>query len=163
MAGQDTRYSNPKLPLLGAALGRFARPQHPEKTLEELTQLIERIDGSEARPARTPRKRAINSERQLGSDRLDELLTRYATGASANAVAREFGISAPSVIRIVRKHGLDAHERLPSGEVVREAADLYASGLSLQKVADRVGVSKSTLRRALLEQKVVLRKSKLDR
>jgi Helix-turn-helix domain len=89
-----------------------------------------------------------------------ELVVRYAEGTSAHAVGLEFSISAASVMRLVRSHGLEPHDRMMSDEVVRAAAKLYASGLSLQRVADQVGTNKSTIRRALLDAGFTIRPPK---
>lgn len=120
----------------------FARPVHPEKTLEELQALLARIEKSELRAARPEPVRAVSMER-LDDKQLAELLARYEAGASANEIGLELGVAAASVMRIVRKYGLTVHDRFPSDPVVRKAIGLYESGLSLQRVADRIGYSKS--------------------
>jgi DNA invertase Pin-like site-specific DNA recombinase len=160
LAGSVKGYSNQAMSLLAGALGRFAQPVHPELTLEELQQLLERIRASEPRAAVPGRVRSVNTERKLGEERVAELLARYTDGTSAHAIGLEFGISTASVMRLVRSHGLEPHDRVVSDEIVREAAKLYDSGLSLQRVADQVGTNKSTVRRALLDAGFSLRPPK---
>jgi hypothetical protein len=63
-------------------------------------------------------------------------------------------------MRLVRKHGLEIHHPLPSDEVVKQAGDLYASGLSLQRVEEMVDVPKSTVRKALIATGVPMRPAK---
>lgn len=157
MAGSVSGYSNQALALLAAALSQFARPLHPDKSLEELQQLLLAVENSEPRSAAGTRARAINTERKLGDERVAELLIRYTEGASAHAMSQEFGIATANVMRLVRKHGLGVHERLPSSEIITKAAELYESGLSLQRVADKVKVPKSTIRKALLNAGLTLR------
>lgn len=97
----------------------------------------------------------MNAERKL--ERVAERLAQYSEGASAHAVGLELGISAASVMRLVRKHGFEPHERVLSDDVIREAAQLYESGLSLHRAADRDGTNKWTIRRALIDAGVQLR------
>lgn len=128
--------------------------------MAELRRLLERIKNSEPRQPRAPRIRAVTAESQLGADGVEALLARYQSGVSAHSIAQDLGISAAGVTRLVRKHGLEVHDPLPSDEIVKQAGELYASGLSLQRVADRVGVPKSTVRKVLIATGVPMRLAK---
>ena len=160
MAGSVGGYSNQAIEALTEVLARFARPKHPEKSLAELRRLLENAQNSAPRPARTPRVRAVSTEQKLGRKQVEALLSRYREGGSANALGQEFDLSAASVVRLVRKHGLTVNDRLPSGDVIRQGTELYESGLSVQQVADRVGVPKSTLLKELKKAGVVMRQFK---
>lgn len=160
MAGSVEGYSNQGLEQLVEVLGRFARPQHPEKSLAELQRLLEDVQNAEPRPERTTRKRAVKTEQRVGDDRISLLLSHYAQGGSAQAVGREFEVSAATVMRLVRKHGLEINSRLPSPEVVAEAAELYASGFTVRELADQFGTSKPTMLRQLKKVGTVMRPAK---
>jgi AraC-like DNA-binding protein len=156
-AGSVEGYSNQAIAALTEVLGHFARPRHPEKSLAELQQLFESIENSSPRPARVVRTRAVSAERKLGKDQVAALLARYAEGISCQVVGQEFGVSGAAVMRLVRKHGQPLHPKLASPELVAEAAELYKSGLSLQRVADQVGITKWTLQREFKKVGVVTR------
>jgi transposase-like protein len=149
LAGSVRRYSNQALEQLTEAFGRFARPQHPEKSLVELQRLLEDIRSSSPRSTRPARVRAVNAERRLGDEQVARLLARYSDGVAAHSVGQEFGVAAATVMRLVRKHGAAVHDLGPSEDVMTQAAKLYESGLSVQKVADRLGFDKSTMLREL--------------
>ena len=126
-------------------------------SLEQLRALLTKIEQSQPRAKSRPRVRAVSAERKLGEEQTAALIERYSAGASANALSKEFGVPAASIMRLVRKHGLEVHVRLPSGETVAKAAELYESRLSLQRVADQLLVPKSSIRRALLDAGFTLR------
>jgi transposase-like protein len=157
VAGSVTRYSNQALEGLTAALARFAAPQHPEKTLEELEGLLERIRATPQRVEPVAEVRIHNAERRLGPEQVEHLIARYASGMSAQAVAREFNIGAATVLRLVRRAGVAVRDGRPSPATIAAAVALYKSGLSVQKVADQVGVPKSTLLRELKRAGVAMR------
>lgn len=112
---------------LTEGLGRFARPRHPEKSLAELRHLLDRVKDSEPRPGRPARVQAVNTEQRLGDGGVASLRARYSESEAARAVAREFEVSSATVMRLLGKHGLAVSSRLPSAEVVAEAAKHYES------------------------------------
>ncbi len=160
MAGSVGGYSNQAIEALTEVLARFARPKHPEKSLAELRRLLESVQHSSPRTPRTPRARAVNAEQKLGTEQVAALLARYSEGVSCQVVGQEFGISGAAVMRLVRKYERPLHLKGMSVEVLTQAAELYESGLSLQRVADRVGIPKWTLQREFKKAGVVTRAPK---
>jgi hypothetical protein len=138
----------------------LARPQHPEKSRQELERLLKTVLASPERTPSPSRIRAARAETALGPENVLAILESYAQGESAHAIGKEFSISAASVMRLVRKQGLPVHDRGLAIDTVRFATELYSSGLSLQKVADRLLVPKSTVRRELLAAGAELRPPK---
>jgi transposase-like protein len=125
---------------------RTVAEQQPGRTIE-----------AEPRPVREAPVRPPSAGEKLGDVRTVELLERYASGASAQAVGREFGISAAAVMWLVRRHGFSVNDRKPSADVVARGAELYRSGLSVQRVANELGVNKSTMLRELKRAGVDMR------
>lgn len=147
MAGHVAPYSHQATALLAEALGQFARPQALEKSAAELRRLLQIIMESPERVDTGPT--VYSAERRLGDERVAALLERYEAGVTANALGMEFGISAASVMRTVRRHGLVVHEQVGiSDHVLAEAIRFYRDGYGVQKVADRLQISKSSLLRA---------------
>lgn len=142
---------------MAEALHLFARPQHPEPSLDELTKLVKQIEGAPPRTAREEHEPRQTTLDLLGSEVVAELLARYAAGASANAVALQFGVSPASVMRLVRRNDVPVHDRRPNAETIAKAAALYREGLSVQRVATAVGLSKSTVLRELKRAGVEMR------
>lgn len=93
----------------------------------------------------------------LSEDQRAELLGLYEGGASTYELARRFKIRRDMVTTYLKRAGLAVRPgpRLALGESAeREAARLYASGLSLRQIAQRMGVSDNTVLKALRAQRV---------
>jgi transposase len=75
---------------------------------------------------------------------VSELVAKYETGSPAQALADEFGVGISTVLRIVRSQGGAVRGHGVSDETRDEACRLYHSGLSVQKVADRLELTQST-------------------
>lgn len=163
LAGSVKGYSNQTLETFVEALSQFANPKHPEKTLEELQRLYAHIQASPEAERPSRETHIHNVERRLGPEQVERLLAQYAAGDSAQEVGRAFSVGAASVMRLVRQHGLEVHEYKLTTSVIREAAALYESGLSVQRVATRLGVAKPSLLRALKAAGVVMRNPKPPR
>jgi DNA invertase Pin-like site-specific DNA recombinase len=141
---------------------RFARPVHPEKTVEELEAMLERI---KAEPRRETKHRPGFQELslRLGDEVMDEIVRRYEAGEGSPTIAREYGVAPSALIRALRARGVRIREQVLSDEVVARAAQLYESGLPVQRVADELHVAKSTLLRALKKAGVQMRPMRAPR
>ena len=78
----------------------------------------------------------------------EQILVGHNEGKSANKMAKELGISQPSVCKVLRAEGIDISHRKKGRDnpVVRNselAIQLYNEGKTLQEVADVVGASLS--------------------
>jgi hypothetical protein len=136
-AGSVTRYSNYSLEHLSAALSRFATPHPDEKSLEQLEALFQKIATSPRKQAKSA-PRIHDAARRLGPERVRELVAKYEAGSPAQSLAVEFEVGISTVLRILRSQGGAVRGHGVSEEIRNEACRLYESGLSVQKVPDRL-------------------------
>ncbi len=122
MAGVVDRHSSKCCDLLSVALGGFAEARDEEKTLEQIQRLLSQLKENPPTLVAASPIHIHPVERRLGQERIAALLHRYGEGASAQAVASEFGISVSSVIRLVRKHEGQVHGKPVAAAVVERAA-----------------------------------------
>ncbi len=146
--------------LLYGALGNFAQARDGEKPLEQLQRLLSQIETAPLVMVCPKPIRVHSVERRLGADQVAALLRRYSEGTSAQAVASEFGTSVSSVVRLVRKHGGHVHGKPLATDVLKQAGELYATGLSVQRVALELRVPKTSLLRAMKNAGIQLRPPK---
>ena len=86
---------------------------------------------------------------RLNPEQVAELQGRYEAGESASELVLGFGVSRTTVLAHLNRLGITrppAQRKLGPQDVSR-AADLYATGVSLDATARRFGVSVRTLRR----------------
>lgn len=107
-----------------------------------------------ARPAVVQPKRA----KTLNGSELDRIRERYVAGGVTTAeLGREFGVDRQTVQRKLRAMGVRMYGSSLSAEEIVEAARLYASGLTVAKVASKLGRGDNAVRNALIRAGVQLR------
>lgn len=127
-----------------------------------LDTLIRRVLKGSKRPVSRPAREPIVDERgpvaedseqsqtRLNASNRAALVAAYAEGAPVKVLAKRFGVHRTTVMEIARRAGID--RRRPglskSGRV--EATRLYESGLSLARVAAKLGVSDDSVREAVI-------------
>jgi DNA-binding CsgD family transcriptional regulator len=95
---------------------------------------------------RTPKRHP----KQLSPDEVDEVVAAYQTGLTLNAVAVQFAIHRSTVAAHLQRRGIAQHDRkLMSQALTLQATDLRSQGLSYLQTAERLGVDKMTVWRAL--------------
>jgi hypothetical protein len=95
---------------------------------------------------------------RLTDEIIEQLVADYQAGASAQIVARLHGIGKGSAIRLLSERGVLRPRRLPTDELIAEAALLYATGLSLEAVGERIDLDKSVICREFKTRGVQTRK-----
>jgi DNA-binding CsgD family transcriptional regulator len=117
------------------------------------------LDFSDLGPGPTPladstklRQKVYLAEGQMGA-----LVASYEAGSSTKELAAHLGIHRTTVATYLKQRGVDL--RLgPLGESdTALALELYASGLSTARVAERIGRAPNTVRSALLAAGVRMR------
>ena len=94
---------------------------------------------------------------QLESAVVDELVARFGAGESAASLAAELGVHRTTVLRHLRKRGVETgHTKLSDAEV-DEIVGRYVGGETCREIADDFGVHKDTVRRRLVGRGVVMR------
>ena len=102
-------------------------------------------------PAGRPREekgRLSNpSQRRLSPTDVDDLIAAYEAGSSISQLAVDFSVHRTTVTAHLDRHQIPRHhERVTWDDgTLREAAEMYASGLSLADVAERFGVDAQTV------------------
>ena len=79
--------------------------------------------------------------RRLRNDQIDDLVAGYGHGYTVYPLANEFAINRETVSLILRRRGVAIRHRSRSlgPEQVTLASELYGQGLSLARVAERLG------------------------
>lgn len=111
-----------------------------------------------ATPAPEPEHSMIrNVRRRLGQATLDEIVRRYQAGEHSTALMAEYKVGKSTMLRLLRSSGVSMRRQGLTLEQQRLAPTLYESGLSIQRVADRIGASSTTVQNWLLASGVRLR------
>ena len=117
---------------------------------------LDRIDAGKLR--RPPAKNLRPTQRYRLTDRftieeLDQLVTRYKTGETSTALARESGIAKSTFLRLLAERGVGTrpHGLTPGKE--EEILRLRKQGMIIREISKRVGCSYDVVRIFLLNQK----------
>ncbi len=116
------------------------------------------LDGKPLRPL-APRPPQERLSRRLTPDRLAQLVADYETGVPTTELVSRYGIAKGSVIRLLHDRGVIMRLQSPTAEQIEQAIKLYATGLSLAAVGERLGFTAHTIRRVLLGSGVQTRDS----
>jgi hypothetical protein len=95
--------------------------------------------------------------RQLGSDRIEQLIADYQSGATVYELATACGIDRRTVSDIVHRHDVPMRRRGLTDEQAEDAERLYHQGWSLARIGDRMDVAADTVRKHLLDRGVTMR------
>lgn len=157
------RYSRDSGPLLVGLPKRFSNTRPALKTF------IRRVlKGSERRGprSRTPErhdsrgvvaKNAAKSQTRLTPERRAELVADYEAGMPVRMIAAKYAVHRGTVPTLVTKDGARLRTSGLSLTGRAHAASLYAEGLTLREVAERLGVDEKTVRNAVVEERGLIR------
>ncbi|QNE18691.1 helix-turn-helix domain-containing protein [Kribbella qitaiheensis] len=107
-------------------------------------------------PAAASRRRP-RTAKQLNAEQTARLIAGYRAGAKLRELGRQFGIHPDTAGLILRRHGVKMRSKGLSPDQEVEAERLYATGLSLKRVGERLGVDGETVRRTLIANDFRLR------
>lgn len=96
--------------------------------------------------------------KHLSDERMAELLADYAAGLNMRPLARKYGIHRVTVAAHLRRAGVELRYRGLSAEQVKEAAQRYREGWSLQRLAGCYECTAETVRQAFKAEDVIMRK-----
>ena len=152
--------------------GRHRRVDLPKRfsnTRPALKTFIRRVlKGSERRGprTRTPErhdsrgvvaKNAAKSQTRLTPERRAELVADYEAGMPVRMIAAKYAVHRGTVPTLVTKDGARLRTSGLSLTGRAHAASLYAEGLTLREVAERLGVDEKTVRNAVVEERGLIR------
>jgi hypothetical protein len=121
---------------------------------ERLQVLVEMVPSGLVEPIVRTKKRI---SRRLRQPEIEELVAGYKAGASVYELGRHFQIHRDTVASILERQNVPRRGRPLTPAQIDEAVKLYGEGLSLAKIAPKLGCHPSTVRLALLEAGVRLR------
>ena len=87
--------------------------------------------------------------RRLTEEQIEQLVAGYTAGSSTPKLALQHGISKTAIKKLLHERGVVLPYRVLDGEQAQLACELYASGLSLAKVGDKLGCSRKAVTTAL--------------
>lgn len=120
-------------------LGRYSNRGTEAKKIRELCKRAgsEHVERTSVAATKTFSK--------LNTAKSAEILARYKAGDRPVDIARDFGITEWTVQNVRKRAGVPTRPHGMNGVDIDRAADLYASGLSLRKIAIRLGFSAKTI------------------
>jgi hypothetical protein len=127
-------------------LGRYLNFGTEVERLRDLCRRasFERVDRTPVsdQPART-------SFTKLKPAQCDEILRRYQSGDRPVDIARDFGVTEWTIQNVRKRAGVPTRPKGLSEQALARAAELYAEGTSLRKIAIAVGCDARTVANAL--------------
>ena len=88
---------------------------------------------------------------------MERLIAYYRAGTTVYTLGSQFGIDRRTVGAILKRHGVQTRWQRLSPARIDEAVELYESGWSLARIAERVGVTPTTVHRRLRDRGVRMR------
>lgn len=100
--------------------------------------------------------------RKLELTNIDDLADRYRAGESAASIARSVGTTAPSIVRYLSRAGVVIRTKAEAARQTRivvphDVIAAYSAGQSIKHLAERYGLDRSVIRRALVDAGVSIR------
>ena len=95
-----------------------------------------------------PRRPRHKLDQRLSSDLIAELVASYEMGAPTTQLTGRYGLSKGAVLKLLRESGVSIRRQPLTPQQIADAMSLYASGLSLVQVGERLGSHPTTVRSA---------------
>src|SRR4029077_8912612 len=123
--------------------------------IEKYSGLRKRLRALPVRPAEPDLGRRRRLKRELDRREIDEIITKYASGASTNQLVTEHRLAKRTISSLLQANGLQLRRQGLTNGQAGEAAALYRAGRSLAWIAHHfAGISPTTVARALRRQGV---------
>jgi DNA-directed RNA polymerase specialized sigma24 family protein len=136
--------------------GQFSNPS-TRRRLDALIKAIELGRGSDEAVDLALHKTRHAVIKKLSASQVDELVAGYEAGATIYQLAARFSIHRTTVSAHLHRKGIELRGRGLTGGGVAEAAHLYLSGWSLERIAVKLEVDDETVRSALRQLGVKMR------
>ncbi|XUK63971.1 Helix-turn-helix domain containing protein [Plantibacter sp. RU18] len=92
--------------------------------------------------------------RRLSPELVTEIVDNYEAGITTTALCAEYSLSKGGLLKILGERGVEMRRQSLDAEQLNEAIRLYETGLSLQAVATRLGVSYNCVRQRFVKELV---------
>jgi AraC-like DNA-binding protein len=129
---------------------------NPSSPLKRALAAYRQLNLSGPRQSVVPR-RPVKRATRLTAGQLARLVERYQSGATVYDLAAEFGMHRATVARCLKNAGVTLRLQSPTAANVDDMVRLYASGLSLAAVGERLGFTAETVRHYIQERGVETR------
>lgn len=133
----------------------YSNLTHPHKSRIQLQRLLEAARVGTRKPDPQSEVRALR--RKLGDETIVQIVADYRAGIPTTRLVAEHGISKTGVLKLLADAGVSMRRRPLTAGQVREAAELYQSGLSLAIVSKQMKLPLESIRRALIDAGVKMR------
>ena len=130
------------------------RSQLPLEQLQKLADLA-REAPERAEVAVAPKSWLVR--RRLNDELIAEIVSKYRAGIGTPQLCRDYGISKPSMLDLLHAQNVQMRRQPLTPKQRTQAVELYASGLAIKPVADRLGSSFGAVHRVLITEGVKLR------
>lgn len=86
------------------------------------------------------------------------MIDAYETGATMAALARQYDVRREAISKLLRREGIPIRQPKRMTPIqVDEAVQLYATGMSASRIADRLGFDQATIHNNLKKQGIQMR------
>ncbi|TDO51526.1 hypothetical protein EV643_103265 [Kribbella sp. VKM Ac-2527] len=109
-------------------------------------------------PSTRPVRRIHKLDMRLDSEQIARLVAEYEAGTPSTQLEKDFNLSNASVMKLLREAGAKLRRRGLHGDDVDEAIRLYEGGLTLKQVGAKLYVDGETVRLALRQAGIQLRR-----
>lgn len=92
--------------------------------------------------------------RRLSPEIVSEIVDKYEAGITTPALCAEYSLSKGGLLKVLGERGVEMRRQSLDAEQLNEAIRLYETGLSLQAVATRLGVSYNCVRQRFVKEEV---------
>lgn len=106
----------------------------------------------------TPVRHLVQHQRQLTDSECNKIVRLYRNGVQVKEICQRFEIDKQRVREICKRRGIKPRTRGLNDVQKRQTEQLYAEGLSAQKIADRFNVADDTVLRYLHSIGTAIRK-----
>lgn len=127
-----------------------------DETTRQVDGLIAEARASAGQPL-PPRLPSPRGHRKLPARTRQEIVDRYRSGERVIDIAQALSVDKVTVIEHLNRAEVERRPRGMSEGQVDEAVRLYASGLSLARVGERLGFSARTIRTMILRRGIKTR------
>ena len=124
--------------------------------LKALKRLVSSLPKRSA-PVVTRERRPQATAKRLKGQEVKDLAEAYQAGATIAQLAKRFGINPTTVSNILKRENVATRGRKLSDADIDTAERLYAEGLSLERVANRLNVTAGAIRFRLVKRGVKMR------
>ncbi|NUJ88834.1 hypothetical protein HOW07_12535 [Plantibacter sp. MCCC 1A11337] len=96
----------------------------------------------------------VRLSRRLSPETVAEIVEKYEAGVTTPALCAEHSLSKGGLLKVLGERGVEMRRQSLDAAQLREAVRLYETGLSLQAVATRLGVSYNCVRQRFVKESV---------